>query len=84
MLRRDDFTELFETALRGRIAAAFAHADLTPGEAHWKMIRGEAEITLRDIYASIIPFVLVMVAALVIIMIFPEIALWLPEYVYDK
>jgi tripartite ATP-independent transporter DctM subunit len=42
------------------------------------------EITLRDIYASIIPFVLVMVAALVIIMIFPEIALWLPEYVYDK
>ena len=42
------------------------------------------EITLRDIYSSIIPFVLVMVAALAIIMIFPEIALWLPEYVYDK
>ena len=42
------------------------------------------EISLRDIYASIIPFVLVMVAALAIIMIFPQIALWLPEYVYDK
>jgi tripartite ATP-independent transporter DctM subunit len=42
------------------------------------------EITLRDIYSSIIPFVLVMVAALAIIMIFPQIALWLPEYVYDK
>jgi tripartite ATP-independent transporter DctM subunit len=42
------------------------------------------EIGLRDIYASIIPFVGVMVVALAIIMIFPQIALWLPEYVYDK
>ncbi|MGI9510244.1 MAG: TRAP transporter large permease [Geminicoccaceae bacterium] len=42
------------------------------------------EIELRDIYRSIIPFVGVMVLALIIIMIFPEIALWLPEYVYDK
>jgi TRAP-type mannitol/chloroaromatic compound transport system permease large subunit len=42
------------------------------------------EIGLRDIYASIIPFVLVMVAALAIIMVFPQIALWLPEYVYGK
>ncbi len=37
------------------------------------------EITIHDIYRSIIPFVLIMVAALAIIMIFPEIALWLPE-----
>jgi tripartite ATP-independent transporter DctM subunit len=42
------------------------------------------EISLRDIYVSIIPFVLVMVIALAVIMIFPQIALWLPEYVYDK
>ncbi len=42
------------------------------------------EITLRDIYVSIIPFVLVMVVALTTIMIFPEIALWLPNYVYGK
>jgi len=42
------------------------------------------EITLMDIYTSIIPFVLVMVGALALIMAFPEIALWLPEYVYDK
>ncbi|UYV38712.1 TRAP transporter large permease subunit [Rhodobacteraceae bacterium D3-12] len=41
-------------------------------------------ITLRDIYASITPFVLVMVLALSLIMIFPQIALWLPEYVYGK
>ncbi|HHB80194.1 MAG TPA: TRAP transporter large permease subunit, partial [Aliiroseovarius sp.] len=37
------------------------------------------EITITDIYRSIIPFVLSMVLALAIIMIFPEIALWLPE-----
>jgi tripartite ATP-independent transporter DctM subunit len=42
------------------------------------------EITLRDIYSSIVPFVLIMVLALVTIMAFPQIALWLPEYVYAK
>ena len=42
------------------------------------------EISLRDIYSSIIPFVLVMACALAIIIIFPEIALWLPNYVYGK
>ncbi|MEQ8441410.1 MAG: TRAP transporter large permease subunit [Alphaproteobacteria bacterium] len=40
------------------------------------------EIGLRDIYRSIIPFVGVMVLALSIVMMFPEIALWLPETVY--
>ncbi|CUH64591.1 Neu5Ac permease [Thalassovita gelatinovora] len=40
------------------------------------------EITLKDIYGSILPFVLVMIAALILIMAFPQIALWLPEYVY--
>ncbi len=42
------------------------------------------EITLKDIYGSILPFVLVMVLALILIMVFPQIALWLPDYVYDK
>ena len=41
-----------------------------------------AEIGLRDIYRSIVPFVLVMVLALVLVMAFPQIALWLPNYVY--
>ncbi|KIC43122.1 C4-dicarboxylate ABC transporter [Ruegeria sp. ANG-R] len=42
------------------------------------------EISLKDIYRSIFPFVGVMVLALTIIMIFPEIALWLPGYVYGN
>ncbi len=42
------------------------------------------EISLGDIYRSIIPFVLVMVFALATLMAFPQIALWLPEYVYGK
>jgi len=42
------------------------------------------EITITDIYASIVPFVLVMAAALVVIMAFPQIALWLPQYVYAR
>ncbi len=42
------------------------------------------EIGLKDIYTSIIPFVLVMVLALIVLMIVPEIAMWLPNYVYGK
>ncbi len=42
------------------------------------------EITLGDIYRSIAPFVLVMILALATIMVFPQIALWLPETVYGK
>ncbi len=42
------------------------------------------EITLGDIYRSIIPFVAVMVLALTVIMLFPQIALWLPQYVYGN
>ena len=40
------------------------------------------EIGIRDIYSSITPFVLVMVFALALVMVFPEIALWLPNYIY--
>jgi len=42
------------------------------------------EVSLRDIYGSIIPFVLVMVLALTVVMVFPDIALWLPETVYGN
>ena len=42
------------------------------------------EITLIDIYRSIIPFVFVMAAALSLVMIFPQIALWLPQTVYGN
>ena len=42
------------------------------------------EISLADIYRSIIPFVLVMCFGLAIVMIFPEIATWLPDYVSGK
>ena len=42
------------------------------------------EIGIRDIYSSITPFILVMVLALALVMIFPEIALWLPNYIYEK
>ncbi len=40
------------------------------------------EITLKDIYGSIFPFIMVMLLALILIMAFPNIALWLPHYVY--
>ena len=38
------------------------------------------EVTLMDIYRSIVPFFFLMALALAIIMIFPQIALWLPTF----
>jgi tripartite ATP-independent transporter DctM subunit len=42
------------------------------------------EVTLIDIYKSIVPFVLIMLVGLVLVIVFPEIALWLPNQVYVK
>ena len=42
------------------------------------------EISLRDIYASVTPFVLIMALTLVLVMIFPQIALWLPQLHYGR
>ncbi len=41
-------------------------------------------ITIIDIYRSVVPFVLVMILALAIIMLFPQLALWLPNYIYSR
>jgi tripartite ATP-independent transporter DctM subunit len=42
------------------------------------------EITLVDIYRSIVPFFFLMVLSLVLIMVFPDIALWLPSLYQGK
>jgi len=42
------------------------------------------EVTLSDIYRSIVPFVLIMIFGLILVMAFPEIALWLPRQYYGR
>ncbi|MDD2161742.1 TRAP transporter large permease subunit [Pseudomonas sp. MIL19] len=42
------------------------------------------EVSLRDIYVSVTPFVLIMLLALVLVMVFPQIALWLPQWHYAR
>lgn len=42
------------------------------------------DITLIDIYRSIVPFVLIMILGLALVILFPQIALWLPEQVYGS
>jgi len=42
------------------------------------------EITLPDIYRSIVPFVGIMIVTLGIVTAFPAIAMWLPNYVYQN
>ena len=45
------------------------------------MMKGMApkELTLNDIYSSITPFVLIMLASLALVMLFPDIAMYLPK-----
>jgi tripartite ATP-independent transporter DctM subunit len=42
------------------------------------------EVSLADIYRSIVPFVLVMILGLVIVMLFPRISLWLPDLYFGR
>jgi TRAP-type mannitol/chloroaromatic compound transport system permease large subunit len=42
------------------------------------------EISLLDIYKSIIPFVAVMIIGLGLVTAFPQIALWLPDQIYTS
>ncbi|WP_108819515.1 TRAP transporter large permease [Pseudovibrio sp. Alg231-02] len=42
------------------------------------------EISLTDIYKSIIPFVAIMVFGLALVTVFPQIALWLPNLYYTR
>jgi tripartite ATP-independent transporter DctM subunit len=42
------------------------------------------EISLGDIYRSIVPFVAVMIVGLALVTMFPQIAMWLPNHVYGK
>jgi TRAP-type mannitol/chloroaromatic compound transport system permease large subunit len=42
------------------------------------------EVTLGDIYRSIVPFVGVMLFGLALVMAFPQIALWLPSMIYGN
>jgi tripartite ATP-independent transporter DctM subunit len=42
------------------------------------------DITLRDIYRSIVPFFFLMVISLILLIVFPQISLWLPQQYVGK
>ncbi|MEW6090279.1 MAG: TRAP transporter large permease subunit [Pseudomonadota bacterium] len=42
------------------------------------------EITLVDIYRSIVPFVGIMILTIIIVMAFPELTLWLPNWYFGR
>ena len=47
-MTKEEQLELFEVGLRGDIAKCFMMARVSPKE-HWAIIRGDREITVRDI-----------------------------------
>ncbi|MGV6825389.1 MAG: TRAP transporter large permease [bacterium] len=42
------------------------------------------EIHLREIYRGVLPFILLQIAAIAIVLLFPETVTWLPSVVYDQ
>lgn len=40
------------------------------------------EITLSDIYRAIVPFLGIQAIALIMLIVFPKIALWLPSFIF--
>jgi tripartite ATP-independent transporter DctM subunit len=50
----------------------------------WMRAVSPPEITLGDIYKSIVPFVAIQAVGLCIVIIFPQIALWLPNLVFGS
>ena len=42
------------------------------------------EWDLKDIYIGMMQFMVIQLVGLTLIFIFPEIALWLPAYIYGK
>ena len=42
------------------------------------------EWDLKDIYIGMMQFMVLQIIGLIIIIIFPEIVLWLPNYIYGK
>jgi TRAP-type mannitol/chloroaromatic compound transport system permease large subunit len=42
------------------------------------------EVTLGDIYRSIVPFVFIMILGLAIVIVFPQIAIWLPNLYFGE
>jgi hypothetical protein len=48
-VKLETFVELFGFQVRGTVATAFVYSGVEPTDKQWKMLRGEAEFTMRDI-----------------------------------
>ena len=42
------------------------------------------DITMTDLYKSVVPFIIIQAIGLIIVMAFPQIALWLPNALFSK
>jgi len=41
------------------------------------------EITIIDIYRSVVPYIILQIVGVIILIVFPEIVLWLPSVIFD-
>ena len=50
----------------------------------WLKSVAPKDVTLQEIFVSVLPFIVLQIIGLVLVMMFPQIALWLPQYVYAR
>ena len=55
--------------------------DLESLFANWRGV-APASVSTMDIYRGIVPFVLIQIGALIVLALFPKLALWLPKLLY--
>lgn len=48
-----------------------------------RSITSKEDVTIVDIYAAVVPFILLQILGLIIVMIYPGLATWLPEIVFS-
>lgn len=49
------------------------------------VLKGVApEISMKELYLSVVPFVLIYIAVIILIMLFPQLVLWLPDQLLQK
>ena len=48
------------------------------------MSRTPPEVSIKDIYKGVVPFIVMQALTLALVFFYPQIALWLPQHVYVR
>ncbi len=77
-IAQDDLAYWFAILLAVNLQTSFLTPPMGPSLFYLKTV-APPEVRLVDIYKGIIPFVIIQLLAMILVMVFPEIAMWIPH-----